>query len=363
LRLALRDLAVILDTLGRLEQVRPDLKAQMLRELADADAITAAAVVSRWRARLPEFQEQTERGNSALLDFKKAAPSHGQPTAGKDTANPEPPPVAQSNNSIHQPDDRAATCDVQAESDISPRETDSVVLLDAIGDAEPPILPSWDDLLDSLVGLTRERADELGPDAIRAKMQLALLELVRRSQDERTNSSPDPQLWTHLDPAIQYCFGNSPSNQSPPPDVVRSLQVATELLRGPGRLQVRGLAFCTRIRGFGNIDRAEANALKPGQPVLLYGEVEHFLSDPVAGGFRTRIGSVIELLDSGGRVIWSQDFGAVEDISSGPRRDYFLSYRFHIPQNIKPGVCSIRLTLRDDLANRSACGAIAFSIR
>ena len=42
LRLALRDLAIILDTLGRLEQIRPELKTQMLAELADANAATAA---------------------------------------------------------------------------------------------------------------------------------------------------------------------------------------------------------------------------------------------------------------------------------------------------------------------------------
>jgi hypothetical protein len=72
LRLALRDLAVILDTLGRLEQVRPDLKPQMLRELADADAATAAAVVSRWRARLPELQAHAEHLRIAALETKPA---------------------------------------------------------------------------------------------------------------------------------------------------------------------------------------------------------------------------------------------------------------------------------------------------
>jgi hypothetical protein len=365
LRLALRDLAVILDTLGRLEQVRPDLKPQMLRELADADAATAAAVVSRWRARLPELQAHAERVRLAALESNSHEHADGAAASDRATGPPS------SGATVKQLRDGADRPDNKRELDGTAR----VELAAALGEGnatpklepvpeESPDLPSWDDLLDSLVALTRDRADELGPNATRARMQLALLELVRRSQDGGSEASlPDAQLWIHLNPAIQYCFGNAPAGQLPTQEVVRSLQVATELLRGPGRFQVRGLAFCSRIRGFGNIDRVQANTFGAGQAVLLYSEVEHFFSDPVPGGFRTRISSVIDLLDANGRLAWSQDFGVVEDTSTGPRRDYFMSYRFHLPHSIKAGVYSVRLTLCDELANRSASGAIALSIR
>jgi hypothetical protein len=357
---------VILDTLGRLEQVRPDLKPQMLRELADADAATAAAVVSRWRARLPELQAHAEHLRIAALETKPAEAADIAAPNDRTTAVTKSATTARQSYDTHdRPDDSAKRTDgvTHPELAASLGEGNAPVVLEPAS-GESPDLPSWDDLLDSLLGLTRDRAEELGPDAARARMQLALLELVRRSQDSGSDAAlPDAQLWMHLNPAIQFCFGNGPANQPPPQEVVRSLQVATELLRGPGRFQVRGLAFCSRIRGFGNIDRVQANSFAAGQPVLLYSEVEHFFSDPIPTGFRTRISSVIELLDANGRVAWSQDFGVVEDTSSGPRRDYFMSYRFHLPQNVKPGVYSVRLTLCDDLANRSASGAIPLSIR
>lgn len=289
LRLALRDLAVILDTLGRLEQVRPDLKPQMLRELADADAATAAAVVSRWRTRLPELQANADRVRIASLETKTAehASSDGAPNRISASAtllsNEQPSELS---DRPEDPAKRSAGDGALVERTVVRNEPDIPLLLESVPDEDSPELPSWDDLLESLVGMTRDRAEELGPDAARARMQLALLELVRRSQESGSDATmPDSQLWTHLDPAIQYCFGSGTPSQTPPQEVVRSLQVATELLRGPGRFQVRGLAFCTRIRGFGNIDRVQANAFTPGQAVLLYSEIEHFFSDPEPGGF------------------------------------------------------------------------------
>lgn len=361
LRLALRDLAVILDTLGRLEQVRPDLKSQMLRELADADAATAAAVVKRWRARLPELQEVAERSRLALLESRTPDRTSVEPTretTPPKAATPAPEP----------PRESPVVAPARWQPGGTPRSSDSQTAnsladVDSSAELESFAHPCWDDLLDSLVGMTRDRADESGPDAARAQIQLALLELLRRSQESDSGlAMPDPQLWNHLDPAIQYCFGSRAAGNYSLQEVVRSLQVATELLRGPGRFQPRGLAFCSRIRGFGNIDRIDSNSFRPGQPVLLYSEVEHFLSEPELGGFRTRISSRVELLDAGGRVIWNQDFAAIDDTSGGPRRDFFLSYRFALPQTVAPGIYSIRLTLCDELANRSASAAIALSI-
>jgi hypothetical protein len=364
LRLALRDLAVILDTLGRLEQVRPELKSQMLREIADADAATVAAVVARWRNRIPEFPVPAKTAESTaaaahVADNKPAhesAAAHAAARAHRlPSASANPADVAGSTPSA---ESGAVT------SGASQQSASALSLTDWTSDVEPPVHPSWDDLLDSLVGMTRDRAEEMGPEATRARIQLTLLELVRRSQAAGQDTAvPDPQLWSHLDPAIQYCFGTGRASQTSAQEVVRSLQVATELLRGPGRFQVRALAFCTRIRGFGNIDRVDAPALTAGQAVLLYCEVEHFFSEPDTGGFRTRIGSVVELLDPKGAVVWSQDFGSVEDTSNGPRRDYFLSYRFRLPSQLEPGVYAIRIRLRDELANRSSSGAIALSIR
>src|SRR5437867_3057574 len=117
LRLAMRDLAVILDTLGRLEQFRPEYKTQMLAELANAD------------------------------------------------------PAAEALESV-----------------------------------------PCEELREALLRQARDRADSLGPDANRARVQVALLELLSQSENSTENGNTlDPELWSHLAPAIEYCLGSAPA--------------------------------------------------------------------------------------------------------------------------------------------------------
>lgn len=220
------------------------------------------------------------------------------------------------------------------------------------------------ELFQELLAETRERAAGEGPDAVRSEVQLALLELLWQcDQDPSRASAADAELWKHLAPAVQLCLAAEPSGNRTAAEVIDSLRLATEMLRGPGRLQAENLAFCRRIRGYGNVDRIESTAFTRGQPMLLYSEVEHFFTEPVlGGGFRTRLSSTLELLDAAGDVVWSQEFAAVEDHSSGPRRDYFMSHSFRLPANLATGRYYVRLTLHDELADRSASGGIALAV-
>ena len=121
--------------------------------------------------------------------------------------------------------------------------------------------------------------------------------------------------------------------------------------------------FCKRIRGFGNIEQMESAAFSRSQALLLYNEVENFVSEPVAGGFRTRLSSELELLDAEGQTVWQQQFAAVEDHSSVARRDYFLSHSFRLPAGVKPGTHALRLTLHDELAKRSTSATVPLVVR
>jgi len=364
---------VILDTLGRLEQVKPELKTEMLRELAEADAATAAAVVKKWRTKLAELPAPTEKVRTAVHEGKLPDHSTTDSTAsGKAASQPNPATAPQPSHQASQPKPLAATqthtgnnspLDQKPPAAATSTSTSRVLVLEAAPDGDVPEPPNWNELLDWLLSQTHERADGIGPDATRARVQAALLELVRQSESRSQGLTTDPQLWHHLTPALEYCLGNGDGDEHSGEQVIRSLQVATELVRGPGRFQARGLAFCKRIRGFGNIDRVEVNTFGPGQPVLLYCEVEHFFSEPAPSGFRTRISTTLEVLDAGGRVLWKQEIAAVEDESSEPRRDYFLTHRFRLPTELKPGVYSVRLTLRDELANRNTSSGIALTVR
>jgi hypothetical protein len=369
LRLAMRDLAVILDTLGRLEQFRPEYKTQMLAELADADAATAAAIVKKWRVRLVELQAAAERSRrvaaesrAALLATRESKPdaATSAATAATDPGAPESKASLQAQAGQQQ---APSTAREQGRSSMSAAvQSNDAFALDSTAETLESV--TCEELLETLLGHARDRADELGPESGRARVQVALLELLAETEDAGGNGhSLDPELWSHLAPAIEYCLGAAPAGGQSADEVIRSLQVATELMRGPRRFQARGLAFCKRIRGFGSIDRVETTTFSAGQPMLLYSEVEHFFSEPASAGFRTRVSSSLELLDASGRTVWREEFAPVEDRSNEPRRDFFLSHRFRLPADLKTGLYSVRITLRDELANRTTSAGIALTVR
>jgi len=369
LRLAMRDLAIILDTLGRLEQFRPEYKTQMLAELADADAAAAAAIVKEWRTRLVELQASAERVRRASADFRRTAlptpeakPTGTSPvsTGAADHASPESKLIAQS--PLGQQPAASTGRDPARSSAPVTEKLPEAFTLDPAADTLESV--PCEELLETLLSHARDRADGLGPESNRARVQMALLELLSQTEDcTETANTLNPELWSHLAPAIEYCLGAAPAGGQSADEAIRSLQVATELMRGPRRFQARGLALCKRIRGFGNIDRMETTTFSTGQPMLLYSEVEHFFSEPEADGFRTRVSSTLELLDANGRTVWRQEFAAVEDRSNEPRRDFFLSHRFRLPTDVKPGLYSVRLTLRDELGNRTTSSGIALTVR
>jgi hypothetical protein len=369
LRLAMRDLAVILDTLGRLEQFRPEYKTQMLAELADADAATAAAIVKKWRSRLVELQASAERVRRASAESKPPAqPAPEAKPAGTSAVSTssvdQPSPESKTSPQLQLAQQQAASTGRAQPRTPAPASAKSTEAFPLDSDADALESVPCEELLETLLSHARDRAVGLGPESNRARVQIALLELLAQTEDAPENgNSLDPELWSHLAPAIEYCLGAAPAGGQSADEVIRSLQVATELMRGPRRFQARGLTFCKRIRGFGSIDRVETTTFRPGQPMLLYSEVEQFFSEPESGGFRTRVSSTLELLDANGRSVWRQEFAPVEDRSNEPRRDFFLSHRFRLPADLKPGLYSVRLTLRDELANRTTSSGIALNVR
>src|SRR3990172_5905849 len=90
LRIALHDLAIVLDTVGRLETFGPELRSQMLTELAQADAATVTAVVKKWQGRIAELQDQ-EGELRRPTDLVQAAAMPADPP--RVATPPAPPPV------------------------------------------------------------------------------------------------------------------------------------------------------------------------------------------------------------------------------------------------------------------------------
>jgi hypothetical protein len=332
LRLALKDLAIILDTLGRLEQIHPDLKTQMLSELAIADGATVSALVTKWRTKLLDLEVVGEPVRTASLEQADKTRAHDQPaTVERPVAG-----VSASEKAT------AAETEAARESTLTPEQ-----------------------LLDAMVRHARIRAGMPGPEAARARAELPLLELLRQGEREGTGQrSADPELSNRIAPAVAFALGLGSAGGNSRQEAIEALASASDRLSGPARMEARHLTFCKRIRGYGSVDPLDSPTFRAGQSVLLYSEVENFVSEPIAGGgFRSRLSSELELLDGQQQVVWRQEFSAVDDRSSVPRRDYFLSHNFRLPAQLRPGDYSLRLTLRDELACRSFSVALALVVR
>ena len=364
LRLALYDLAIIFDTLGRLEQIRPELKSQMLAELAEADATTAAAVVKRWRDQLVEMQQTAH--DIRTVSAQQAVAPPPLPEHKRTERVPEPirpivttplvPEQAKDLELLPEP----ATNQQSAIND----QHSALTTHSPLTTHHSPLTTPWDEQLRSLLNQARERAKASGSDEPRARVQLGLVEMLWQSEQNRKQPVPaDPELWRELKPAIENALGTDPAGGQSSQAATEALGRAAEWLRGPVRFEARSLTFCKRIRGFGNFERMEAATFSSGQVVLLYNEVEGFLCEPEVGGFRSRLNSELQLLNAEGQAVWQQQFAAVEDHGSVARRDYFLSHSFRLPAQARPGTYALRLTLHDELARRSTSATVPLVVR
>jgi hypothetical protein len=334
LRLALRDLAIVLDTLGSLERIRPDLKPQMLRELAAADGPTTAKVVDAWRQRVAQLQAAAR-------------------TAPAVATNLLPRPAADPARN----DDKVVPANHVVRSNEPPRETTAATVALKL----PPPKPTSDEVWHMLLEEVRASAGE--PAAHRARVQYAALELVRQaSQADAATSTVDTELWEDLAGALRICFGLDAPNSDELARLASRLDAAARRLQCELPLAVRRLTICRQIRGYGNVERFETSQFRRGQRVLLYSEVENYATRAQDGLVRSFIRSQIELVSPNGDVAWQHDFGTTEDSCAVPRRDYFLTHRFQIPTSTPAGHYELRLKLRDDLSGREASGALSMII-
>ena len=58
-----------------------------------------------------------------------------------------------------------------------------------------------------------------------------------------------------------------------------------------------------------------------------------------------------------------EDLPAAEETCDRQRRDFFVSYRLHLPSNLKPGEYTLQLTIDDTLGRKTATRSIGLRIK
>jgi hypothetical protein len=215
----------------------------------------------------------------------------------------------------------------------------------------------WGDALERLRAISRQGAGAPGEAAETWMIRAQLLDWMAGSGV----GSETSRVWT----TVLTALSASASEETPDPEASWvKLRAGIEALESLTPLSVGHLALCQRIHGFGNFEPVQVEALRAGQPILIYCELNGLRSVPSADGFRSRISSQVEIVHKeGGDPVWSQALGMAEDLCRRPRRDYYVNYRMTLPANLAPGAYELRLTQTDLVADRSETAVLTLHIR
>jgi hypothetical protein len=148
-----------------------------------------------------------------------------------------------------------------------------------------------------------------------------------------------------------------PTLQSPP-----TLPDAEAATAQSARLAIPRIALCREVRSFDDVDEFDRRQLRCGQPVLLYSSLTGFESMPTSSGYRTLTLSSLEIRNDAGQVVSTHDMGTATDLTTTPRRDYFLTHQLRLPAELGAGNYVLELTVNDLIGKQTAKAQLAISV-
>jgi hypothetical protein len=151
------------------------------------------------------------------------------------------------------------------------------------------------------------------------------------------------------------------------------------------RLQVRNLAFCTKINGFGDFVECHPAEIKPDAQLLLYVEVENYQAEPLTAGrsqanwiagtqrrgettegttkYATELHGHYDIYDANQNRIEVRNLPVARDECRNRRRDYFIPYQIYLPRSLAPGAYTLDLTIEDKKSNKIGNAILDFHVR
>lgn len=239
---------------------------------------------------------------------------------------------------------------------------------------------SWKKDLERLISLAEVDAVHAAPgpteaerlDYIQKHVHLRMLYLMagraERAMEPIASLEPaDQEFWQQTIFALWSYFDSEgmPERAERATQTIAQLKSATQRLQEIAQLELRNVSFCHKISSYGDYERFDRDEFSPGQPVLVYAEVDNFKSEPITDGqVRTILKSTIEIYKAGpnGDLVDRIEFSATEDLCRNQRRDYFHSYEFRVPQRISLGPHILKLAVEDQLSRKIATYSLNFTV-
>ncbi len=238
---------------------------------------------------------------------------------------------------------------------------------------------TWNDRIrDAIWALQDElRASENGGISPEEKHVLAhklhLLQVIAGQIDEALEpieglTAAEQEFWNYQLHALDTLFDSTVHSQQRQRTTLaaqRLRQAATKLGEAAD-LEVRNLAFCSRVESFGIFERLSdgPDEFAPGNEVLLYAELGNFVSQQGEDGqFHTRIKSEYRIVDEQGNTVDWHAFEPQKEQCQNQRHDFFVSYQIRLPEDLPLGGYQLKLKIMDLNDDKEGEQIIPFTIR
>lgn len=221
-------------------------------------------------------------------------------------------------------------------------------------DRPPDPSVSWREGLERLKRLAREQAAVPGDSIGSWRLRVRLLDWL----DEPGTEDDSGTLWRTVVAALAE--SEAAQERTRAADIRRVVRAVED--QAP--LEITDLRLCRKVNGFGSFEPIDPSACRPGQAVIVYCEMSGLRYEEAGEMFRSRLSTQVEIVPSpGGEPVSKEVLGTADDLCRRRRRDYYVCYRFNLPEKLAPGSYELRMTQDDLLAGRSTRFAIPMTVQ
>ena len=129
-----------------------------------------------------------------------------------------------------------------------------------------------------------------------------------------------------------------------------NLRKVVPRLESIAELQIKNGAICFEITGFGKHKTFPKNKFQPGQPILVYCEVENYESEDREIDSKTvvqsRFKGSYQIYNENGQNVQTGDFPTIEDTAPQRRREFYLYFKIELNQ-LEPGNYRLQMEIED----------------
>ena len=233
---------------------------------------------------------------------------------------------------------------------------------------------TWHQTTSQAIELLEKQLEDKAPadDSLRMSQEISLrmLYVTQRRLDDalRPIDRLSEQEQEYLRHQMQAMYEASNPDANPARSrhwsvVMNSQREATAHLASISNLEVRSVAFCKQVDGYGVTERFPKYQFTPDQDVLLYCEVDNVAAERVKGGYETQLQGNYEICDSKGNRITEQLLPMEPEVCQNHRRDYFIVYKIYMPQQVAPGNYQLRLNIEDRKSKKFGQSTVDFEIK